>query len=161
MLKPWGLKSLKNYFVWWEIFRGHPDYIMPRLKEKKNKKHLSKYAENVSHSTDVKNCTYFHGTQQLHFVCCSEISRYSKNLMMVFTQYVYRDKGNIFFLIVLIKIYQCRNMSTDFSNGRAMPVLNSIFVNTLFPPQKKHVFFKVYCCFEEYFWYTTYISYKH
>lgn len=43
-------------------------------------------------------------------------------------------------------------MSTDFSDGRPMPLLNSIFVITLFPLQKKtHVFFKVYCCSEEYF----------
>lgn len=127
MLKPWWLKKLEQLLC--VMCQG--TLTIPCTDwEKKN---LSKYAENISYGTDVKDCTYFLGTQQLHFFCdCSEISRNSKNLMTVLTQYVYRDNGNVFFLIIQIKTYQYRNMSADFSDSRAKPVLNSTCVVTLF-----------------------------
>lgn len=63
--------------------------------------------------------------------------------MIVFAQYVYREKGNFFFLIMLIKSYQCRSLSTDFNGSRAKPVLSSVSVLILFPPQEVGVFLSI------------------
>lgn len=91
-------KAWKIILCDWKCLEGTLAILCPDLKT--NKKILSKYADNVSHSTDVKNCIYFPGMQQLYFFfffCCSEISRNSKNLIIVFAQRIYQDKGNFFF----------------------------------------------------------------
>lgn len=58
-------KAWKIILCDWKCLEGTLAILCSDLKT--NKKILSKYADNVSHSTDVKNCIYFPGMQQLYF----------------------------------------------------------------------------------------------